>query len=76
MGAMSASHWLIVLLVVVLLFGPKKLPTLGKSLGEGMRALRDGLSTKDENKPAVKDSEKKQSTNQDSNEREDDSSVT
>jgi sec-independent protein translocase protein TatA len=44
MGALSASHWLIVLIVVVVFMGPKKLPTIGKSLGEGMRALREGLS--------------------------------
>jgi sec-independent protein translocase protein TatA len=54
MGALSASHWLIVLIVVVLFFGPKKLPDIGKSLGEGMRALRDGLSPQDDKKPVAK----------------------
>lgn len=57
MGAMSLSHWLIVLVVVLLIFGPKKLGTLGKSLGEGVRGLREGLETKPEAKlpPATKD---------------------
>ena len=57
MGALSASHWLIVLLVVVVFLGPKKLPGLGKSLGEGIKALREGLSPGDENKAAKKDND-------------------
>lgn len=50
MGAMSVSHWLIVLVVVMLVFGPKKLGNLGKSLGEGVRGLREGLDAKPEPK--------------------------
>lgn len=49
MGAMSISHWLIVLFVVLILFGPKKLGNLGKSLGEGVRGLREGLDGKEAN---------------------------
>lgn len=60
MGALSASHWLIVLVVVLVFFGPKKLPNLGKSLGEGMRALREGLSPQDDNKPRAKEPTEKQ----------------
>jgi len=52
---MSLSHWLIVLVVLLLFFGPKKLAGLGKSLGEGMRGLREGLSDADD-----KDKEKKE----------------
>ena len=57
MGAMSLSHWLIVLVVVLLIFGPKKLGTVGKSLGEGVRGLREGLEAKPEAKlpPTTKD---------------------
>ncbi len=35
---------LIVLLVVLLFFGPKRLPQLGKSLGEGMREFKDSIT--------------------------------
>jgi len=41
---LSIGHWIIVLIVVVVLFGPKRLPELGASLGEGIRNFRKGLS--------------------------------
>lgn len=44
MGEMSIWHWLIVLLVVALVFGPSRLSSLGKGLGEGIRSLKKGLS--------------------------------
>ena len=47
MGAFSVSHWLIVLLVVLLLFGPKKISEMGKGLGQGLRNFRSGLSEDD-----------------------------
>jgi len=37
---------LIVLVVVLLLFGPKRLPQLGKSLGKTVKAIRDGVEGK------------------------------
>jgi sec-independent protein translocase protein TatA len=36
-------HLLVILVIAILVFGPKKLPELGKSIGEGIRALRHGL---------------------------------
>ena len=44
MGSMSAVHWLIVLIVVLLVFGPKRLASLGKGVGEGIKGLREGLA--------------------------------
>ncbi len=44
MGTFSIWHWLIVLLVVVLLFGTKKLRNLGSDLGEAVRGFRKGLA--------------------------------
>ncbi len=43
------SPWEIILLVFILLiiFGPKRLPGLGKSLGQGMRNFKDGITGKD-----------------------------
>ena len=35
----------IVLVIVLVIFGPKRLPQLGRSLGRGMRELKDGLSS-------------------------------
>ena len=40
MGAMSPTHWLIVIAVFVLLFGAKKLPELARSLGQSTRVLK------------------------------------
>ena len=37
---------LVVLVVVLLIFGPKRLPQLGKSLGHGMREFKDGITGK------------------------------
>jgi sec-independent protein translocase protein TatA len=55
MGTMSIGHWLIVLLVVLLVFGPKRLGNIGKGLGEGMRGLREGLAGKGEDPASTDD---------------------
>jgi sec-independent protein translocase protein TatA len=39
---------LIVLAIALLVFGPKRLPELGRSLGKGMREFKDSISGKDE----------------------------
>ena len=52
MGAMSIGHWLIVLVVVLLVFGPKRLGDVGKGLGQGLKGLREGLASKDPDPPA------------------------
>ena len=44
-GPASPSHLLIVLAVVLLLFGAKRIPQLAKGLGTGVRELREGFST-------------------------------
>jgi len=44
-------HWVVVLGIAVLIFGPKKIPELGKSLGEGIRGFKSAM--KDEEKPAA-----------------------
>jgi sec-independent protein translocase protein TatA len=48
MGSLSIVHWLIVLVVVLLVFGPTKLAAVGKGLGEGIRNFKQGLSADDE----------------------------
>jgi sec-independent protein translocase protein TatA len=46
---------LIILVVVLLFFGPKRLPELGRSLGQGMREFKDSItgSRKDEQHPEI-----------------------
>jgi len=40
---LQPRHLLVILAIAVLLFGPKKLPELGKGLAQGIRSFRDGL---------------------------------
>ena len=47
MGGLSPIHWLIVIVVVLLLFGPSRLAGVGKGLGEGIRSFKKGLSDDD-----------------------------
>lgn len=51
MGTFSIWHWLIVLLVLVLVFGTKKLRNLGGDLGEAVRGFKQGM--KDGDDPAA-----------------------
>lgn len=43
MGSFSIWHWLIVLLVVVLIFGTKKLKNMGGDLGAAVKGFKDGV---------------------------------
>ena len=52
MGSFSIWHWLIVLVVVILIFGTKKLRNLGTDLGSAVKGFRDGMKTEeDKNAP-------------------------
>jgi sec-independent protein translocase protein TatA len=53
MGLDNPLHILFLLLVVLLVFGAKRLPELGRSLGSGMRGFRDALSGADSQAPAL-----------------------
>ena len=48
MGTFSIWHWLIVLVVVVLVFGTKKLSNLGSDLGKAVKGFKEGVKTEDE----------------------------
>lgn len=43
MGTFSVWHWLIVLLIVLLVFGTKKLKNLGSDLGGAVKGFKDGI---------------------------------
>lgn len=42
-GLFQPVHLLVICFIALLVFGPRRLPELGKGLGEGIRALKDGL---------------------------------
>lgn len=58
MGSMSLIHWVIVLVVVLLLFGPSRLPNLAKSIGESIREFKKGINGADQ-KPQITEEQKK-----------------
>ncbi|MDR1967839.1 MAG: Sec-independent protein translocase subunit TatA [Burkholderiaceae bacterium] len=43
MGSFSVWHWLIVLLIVVMIFGTKKLKNMGSDLGAAVKGFKDGM---------------------------------
>jgi sec-independent protein translocase protein TatA len=51
----GATELIIVLVIVLVIFGPKRLPSLGRSLGGGMREFKDSISgkNKDDEEPDV-----------------------
>ena len=50
MGGLSLWHWLIVLVIVVLVFGTKRLKNVGKDLGDAVKGFKEGVRD-DESKP-------------------------
>jgi sec-independent protein translocase protein TatA len=48
----TPTHLIVIAIVVLVLFGGKKLPELGKGLGEGYKGFKDGLKGVTDDKPA------------------------
>ncbi len=55
MGSFSIWHWLIVLLIVVMIFGTKKLKNIGQDLGGAVKGFKEGMrdGTAPDEKPAA-----------------------
>lgn len=51
MGSFSIWHWLIVLLVVVLVFGTKKLKNMGSDIGGAVKGFKEGLKEGNSTEP-------------------------
>jgi sec-independent protein translocase protein TatA len=56
-GLFQPMHLLAIFFITLLVFGPRKLPELGKAIGEGIRALKKGLT-----ETSTSNTETKQST--------------
>lgn len=56
MGGLSIWHWLIVLVVVILIFGTKKLRNIGQDLGGAVKGFKEGMKTGDAEGDAAKPS--------------------
>jgi sec-independent protein translocase protein TatA len=57
MGSMSIWHWLIVLVVVVLIFGTKKLRNIGQDLGGAVKGFKEGIAGANAEADAAKTAE-------------------
>ena len=58
-GLLTPTHLIFLFLLALLVFGPKKLPELGKGLGEGIRSLKEGMKEKPDPAPKPSDTETK-----------------
>ncbi|GAC1702015.1 MAG: hypothetical protein NVS9B4_06420 [Candidatus Acidiferrum sp.] len=58
MGEFSIFHWLVVLAIVLLLFGGRKIPEVMRGLGEGIRNFKDGMSGTQHTPPPTTPAEK------------------
>lgn len=54
MGSLSIWHWLIVLLVVLLIFGTKKLRNLGADLGGAVKGFKDSMKSEEDKSAQAK----------------------
>jgi sec-independent protein translocase protein TatA len=53
-GLFQPMHMLVVFGIALLVFGPKKLPELGKGLGESIRGFKSAMAAKEEGEPNAK----------------------
>jgi sec-independent protein translocase protein TatA len=55
MGSLGVPELLIILLVILVLFGAKKIPDLAQGIGKGIREFKKGIKGDEEEKPSDKD---------------------
>lgn len=58
MGRMGPTEWIVILIVVLLLFGGRKIPELMKGLGAGVKEFKDAAKGEDKAKPDSKEETK------------------
>lgn len=54
-GPVGPTELILIILIIVIIFGAKKLPELGKSMGEGIKNFKKSIATKDKNEDKPKD---------------------
>ena len=52
MGEFSVFHWMVVLAIILIFFGGKRIPEIMKGFGEGIRSFKDGMSGASHTPPA------------------------
>ena len=58
-GLFQPLHLLVILVIVLIIFGPGKLPEIGEGLGKSIRGFKKAMSDKEEDKMEAKKEEKK-----------------
>jgi sec-independent protein translocase protein TatA len=53
----SMSHWLIIIIVVLIVFGAGRLPRMMGDIGKGIKSLKEGLHGRDEDTAMIEDKE-------------------
>ena len=53
MGSFSGLHWIVVLVVVISIFGTKKLGNIGSDLGKAVKGFKDGIKGEEEKAPVA-----------------------
>jgi sec-independent protein translocase protein TatA len=66
-GNLGYGEMLLIVLVIILLFGGKKIPELARGLGRGIREFKEGMKEASETKPELKDKNENPDKNQPSN---------
>jgi sec-independent protein translocase protein TatA len=51
LGSIGPTELILILLIVIIIFGARKLPDLGKSIGEGIKNFKKSMNTKDDDTP-------------------------
>jgi len=54
LGPIGPTELILIILIIVIIFGARKLPELGKSLGEGIKNFRKSISSKEKERPPDK----------------------
>jgi len=57
LGPVGPTELILIILIIVIIFGARKLPELGKSLGEGIKNFRKSISSKEKERPPDKSDE-------------------
>ena len=60
----TPTHLIIILVIALLIFGPRKLPELGKGLGEGLKGFKDGIKGTSSDAPKQENAAKTEATPQ------------
>lgn len=56
-GLFQPMHLLVIVVIALLVFGPKRLPELGKGLGDGIRSFKDAMNSQQGDSPKTQSSE-------------------